>query len=261
MNPSILSKGAALLGYNQPLRIKAFKGGKYTDEVGTFPAMFNPDSVRISYQKSADGIGRLSVSSEVSMTLIFSRTGVEPLHGGNVESVAYANLPIAGAVGALLLPGIAGDVNYFLRMTMQPLKESHEPAFLKLEWGETLKKMNDKKLTTSKRRIFFLFYDIGASAYECKMKSVDVHYTLFDRKGNPLRAELDCVFAGDGDVPEMQSPDVTHSRAAKADDNLPNMASNIYEDPSYYMKVAEANQLDSVRNISAGKTIVFPPVK
>lgn len=93
------------------------------------------------------------------------------------------------------------------------------------------------------------------------MKSVDVNYTLFDRMGNPLRAELDCVFTGDGDVPEMQSPDVTHARAVDSGDSLPLMSSRIYDDPSYYMKVAEANNLDSVRNIPAGESIVFPPVK
>ncbi len=264
MPAAIVSSLASPFGINEALRVSAYdkSGG---EKLADFPVMFNPESVSLSYSKSASGIGRLCVSSELEMKLIFSRTGVEPLTGGKAASLMNL-IPAAGAVFSLGLPGVAGDVNLFLKMTMQIQSETHKPPWLKLSFGTTLAKLSKKKLKNWKfwNRVGSAAWGAGKAYspdYEGQMKSVDVAYTLFDRMGNPLRAELNCVFSGAGDVPELQSPDVTHARTVETGDSLPLMSSRVYDDSSYYMKVAEANNLDSVRNIPAGGSISFPPVK
>lgn len=58
------------------------------------------------------------------------------------------------------------QVNEFLRLAWYPEEGQAKP--LLVEWGEF--------------------------AYHCYLKDVTITYTLFDRKGHPLRAEMDAVF-------------------------------------------------------------------
>jgi len=58
-----------------------------------------------------------------------------------------------------------------------------------------------------------------------------------------------------------QSPDLTHVRLIKAGDNLPSLCSQIYGDPSYYLAVARANQIDNFRELVPGTNVFFPPLE
>ena len=64
--------------------------------------------------------------------------------------------------------------------------------------------------------------------------------------------ELDRVTGG--------SPDLTHVRQVFAGENLVNESRQIYEDPRYYLALAQYNELDSVRELKVGKSLTFPPL-
>ena len=64
--------------------------------------------------------------------------------------------------------------------------------------------------------------------------------------------ELDRVTGG--------SPDLTHVRQVFAGENLVNKSLQIYEDPGYYLALAQYNELDSVRELKVGKSLTFPPL-
>ena len=64
--------------------------------------------------------------------------------------------------------------------------------------------------------------------------------------------ELDRVTVG--------SPDLTHVRQVFAGENLVNKSRQIYEDPGYYLALAQYNELDSVRELKVGKSLTFPPL-
>ncbi len=77
--------------------------------------------------------------------------------------------------GSSFLPPMSGQaqpvptqVNQFLSLTWFP--KDGQPRPLTIGWGE------------------FIF--------ECRLKDVNIKYTLFDRSGLPLRAELDAKFVG-----------------------------------------------------------------
>ena len=103
--------------------------------------------------------------------------------------------------------------------------------------------------------------------FKCRLKSVNIKYTLFNRSGEPIRAELDTHFVRDLDEAERirlekkSSPDLTHVRVVKAGDTLPLMAQEIYGDASYYIQVARINHLNTVRALKAGTSLRFPPIK
>ena len=119
--------------------------------------------------------------------------------------------------------------------------ELHEPKFLKIEWGDLI--------------------------FDCRLESVEVNYTLFNRSGQPIRAELDTVFIGDIQDSKRikqenkQSPDLTHTRTIQGGDKLPLIAHEIYGDPAYYIKLARVNNLNSLRKLNIGTTINLPPIK
>ncbi len=66
---------------------------------------------------------------------------------------------------------VYAQVNDFLRLTWLPENDTINP--LKIQWGEF--------------------------SFHCRLKDVEIKYTLFDRMGAPLRAELDANFIGIGE--------------------------------------------------------------
>ena len=106
----------------------------------------------------------------------------------------------------------------------------------------------------------------GDLSYGCRLKSLDINYSLFNADGKPLRAELDIVFVED--VPDKerlakehkQSPDLTHARLIKAGDKLFLIAQDIYGDPGYYLPLARFNQLNHCGALTIGSTLICPPL-
>lgn len=133
------------------------------------------------------------------------------------------------------------EVEEFRKLLMGYIGKTHQTAYLRILWG--------------------------GYKLQCRLKSMEVEYTLFHRDGRPIRAKAKCVFKGTGTYEVMvaeqnkNSPDLTHVRTVTMNDKLPLMAENIYENPSYYIDVAQNNKLLSFRNIKTGQNISFPPIK
>jgi nucleoid-associated protein YgaU len=106
----------------------------------------------------------------------------------------------------------------------------------------------------------------GGLIFSCRLSSVNVTYTSFDRDGAPLRAELDINLISDEDAKKRAalenktSPDLMHSRTVKNGDTLPLLAKEIYGSASYYLRVAQINGLDDFRNLTPGQELFFPPL-
>lgn len=226
----------------QKLTIISFDNEERTIGKKELEVMFNPESVRRSFvnkftdkasnpQNKSDAKFMHSGSSTVSMSLIFDGTNVDQY----------------GAEIALrLLRGtqksVAERIDDFRKDITEIKGKIHEPRYLVLSWGKTLK-------------------------FNCRLSSLDINYTLFERNGDPLRAELNVSFIGD-DTPKaqlaklnLQSPDLTHYRMVKAGDQLPLMCQEIYGSPMYYPLVAGANKLTDFRNLTPGQEIYFPPIE
>lgn len=128
----------------------------------------------------------------------------------------------------------------FLEVCQQYDGEIHQPRFLIVQWG-TL-------------------------AFRCRLVSVEVNYTLFDKGGTPLRAELNTVFVEDMTDEERtkqedkKSPDITRVRTFKAGDTLPALALDVYGSADYYLLLARANDIDHFREIQPGRDLIFPPL-
>lgn len=202
-----------------------------------FEVMFNPETYSLHYENKFQGYQGINTSARqavyslsrpgnLSLKLIFDNTGVSDM-------------------GVITLFGKNRDVykqvQEFLELTFHMDGKIHEPKFLKIEWGDLI--------------------------FNCRLMSVDVKYSMFNRKGQPVRAELDTKFIGDIEDSKRvkkenkNSPDLTHTRVVKSGDTMPLMAKNIYNDSSYYIKLAQANKTNNFRKLKPGTTIDFPPIE
>lgn len=118
---------------------------------------------------------------------------------------------------------------------------THRPRFLMLVWGRLV-------VTTA-------------------LESFSVVYKLFSPAGLPLRATLSATFRehtpkGFGKLlKNLASPDIDHAHMVCEGDRLPTIVHRTYKNPSYYVAVAMANRLDSVRTLTLGSELHLPPVR
>jgi Contractile injection system tube protein len=133
------------------------------------------------------------------------------------------------------------DIETFKKVVYDYKGEIHQPPFLIIQWGELL--------------------------FKCVLREMSINFKLFRPDGTPLRASVKAKFTStvENELRVRQqsnaSPDITHVRIVKAGDTLPMLAYQIYEDSSYYIQVARANNLLNFRNLVPGTKIFFPPIE
>jgi hypothetical protein len=151
-----------------------------------------------------------------------------------------------GAIEApATMPGnklpIGGQITQFKKVCFTYNGNIHEPNYLILNWGSLV--------------------------FKCKLSSLRVEYTLFQKNGIPLRAKASCAFIKAIDANTIgkeannKSPDLTHLFIIKQGDTLPNICNTMYGDPSYYLEVAAYNQIVNFRNLEPGTKLYLPPLK
>ena len=235
-----MSKLAAFFKMSK-LTIAAYKteARGVTDAVGLpLEVQFNPESLSRHYEATFQRTQGLGVNSRragwirsepssLSVQLVFDGTGV-------------TTMPI---LMPWLRKTVATRITEFLDHCYATESTTHEPLYLTLTWGDG---------------------PLG-EGFDCRLKSVDINYTNFNRDGSPQRAVLSCTFVEALDPAKvaagarLSSPDLTHRRVVKAGDTLPLLCIEIYGAASHYLRVAQVNGLDDFRELVPGTELVFPP--
>lgn len=201
-----------------------------------FEAMYNPTSVTRSFAVDWAKIKALGDNakpeytgqqpSSLSLTLTLDGTGVEDM-------------------GILRIgqKSVAERLEDFHKITTRVQGETHEPAYLRIDWGEAI------------------------PSFDCRLTSYDLKYSLFDRDGKVLRVEINAKFISDesaetqaAEKAKTSSPDLTHSRIVRAGDTLPLLTRQIYGSDARYLELARFNDLDDFRNLTPGQVLEFPPM-
>lgn len=116
--------------------------------------------------------------------------------------------------------------------------ESHQPNFVLLAWGTLL--------------------------FKCRLKEMEVNYTLFSGEGVPLRAKISLKFVKFVSrktalkLADRQSPDMSHLVTLKEGDSLAALCHQIYDDSTLVDEVARLNGLSGFRRLKPGITVLFP---
>ena len=113
----------------------------------------------------------------------------------------------------------------------------------------------------------FLVITWGSFVATCAIETFSINYKLFHPNGLPLRALLSATFREHRSntmidrLMNLSSPDVMHVHQTKEGDHLAYLTATYYKDQSLYVQVAEANRLDNLRALPAGRRVVFPPIR
>lgn len=223
----------------EKLKIYAYKDQDRHAEIGYFEAMFNPETINQRFEihyglnQGMDSSGKSlnfskSKPADLDLKLILDGTGTTQM----------------GVMQLMSSPedAVAARVKKFLELCYDLNGDIHEPNYLSVKWAGLFETFN------------------------CRLGSVDIHYTHFDRDGTPLRAELEMKLISDISVKDLQkkenkkSPDLTHSRVVIAGDTLPLLCKEVYGSSAHYLWVADVNQLDEIRQLTPGQRLSFPPL-
>jgi len=208
---------------------------------GSFELMFNPTSFSMKHRNVFQNLQGMnnsgkqqeyihSASGRLSLDFVIDGTGVTDY--GLVKLLGFGS------------DSVSDQPSKFLELCYHMDGELHEPKFLKIQWGEG--ELKD---------------------FDCRLESVDITHTLFDKNGASLRAELTTVFIEDIEDSKRlkkenkNSPDLTHVRLIKSGDTLLLLCREIYGSPERYLFVARANGLDDFRDLTPGQEIHFPPLE
>lgn len=141
----------------------------------------------------------------------------------------------------LFAASVRKQIETFKKLCWSMDGDTHEPHFLILRWGKF--------------------------AFNCRLEKLGITYKLFDKAGDPLRAELAVEFIKDESAATIaraegkNSPDLTHVRIVKSGDTLPLLCKEIYGSSSHYLQVARDNGLDDFRSLTPGQQLSFPPLR
>lgn len=229
----------------EKLKIKAYSDSERRSELYTHTVMFNPASFSIQYNNAFHRFQGINTSgraanysytgpTEITLDLILDGTDVTFFRVGVFDHRPY----LFGH------KDVSNATSQFLQYFFEVNGETHRPNFLKIVWGEG--PLKD-------------FY--------CCLQAVDITYTAFNRKGDPLRATLKTTFVEDiapgreRKLVGRSSPDLSHTRVVKSGDTLPLLCKAIYGSPEYYLRVAQANNLHNFRDLTPGQELIFPPLE
>lgn len=210
-----------------------------------FEAMFNPTELKWSFGIEASmraAINKSAGPAQYQYTHPETLSLKLYLDGTHVEYTLLERTYLKVASGQPFFSSVRERLNAFRHVAYQYKSDIHEPPHLCLKWGAAIGQFN------------------------CRLRSYEVTYTLFDRDGTPLRAELDIKFIADPKPNEValtenkQSPDMTHARTVRAGDTLPMLTAAIYGSAEHYLDVARYNDLDNFRSLSPGQQLLFPPL-
>jgi nucleoid-associated protein YgaU len=219
----------------EKLQIVAYSDAARATRAGQFVAMFNPQTFSQTVQSEfafPAGMNNGTQSATFIRSLPSSLRLNLLLDGTNVGDIGLTQLSNGKTVQQ--------RIDDFLAIAYAVQGKTHEPNYLKVIWG--------------------------TFAWPCRLASMTVSYTSFDRGGAPLRAELDLELAADDDPKKqlartgLSSPDVSHSRVVRRCDTLPLLTADVYGTPRYYLDVARANGLSHFRDLVPGQTLLFPPL-
>lgn len=103
--------------------------------------------------------------------------------------------------------------------------------------------------------------------FTCIVESVKQKYTLFSAAGVPLRATLTVALREyktlDDQLAQLNlnSPDRTHSHVIQRGETLSGIAGEIYRRPGDWRLIAEANNIEDPRRLTAGTFLTVPPIR
>ncbi len=227
-----------LTGYSK------FANGSASSSIGSYELPVNPDTFDLSYEMNGDDseseeqpltASGTSVKAKpkvynprtISFEFIIDNTGVIPFS----PPTEFSSL----STGSSIEPSL----EYLRKLTIKPSSEAHRPPYVLLEWGSIT---------------------LAGSATK-----FELNILRFNRSGDPIRAKISMSIKEEVDeaviTREFRSPDITRIPKIKEGDSLISLCDKFYDDPHYFIRIAEYNNLPTFRSLKPGTMLEFPPLE
>jgi len=217
------------MGELTKMKIVAFKDPDFSSKLGEYDVLVNPENYKQKNEQQYSTTDTTNGSS--AQTTKYKGGG-----SGLFEIVLFFD-----GTGVITKDKVADQIKKVKDLIYKYNGDIHEPNYLRVYWGTQ-------------------------SLFQGRLKSWNVNYTMLDMDGSPLRAEATAILIASVSAKKKaleekkNSSDLTHVRTVLDGDNLPLMCYRIYGDSSYYIKVAQHNNITNFRAIKPGDVITFPPV-
>jgi hypothetical protein len=253
----------AALGVIDKMRIEVYDKSDYkSDPQKTIFVQLNPEKFTMKHSVSFTEGQPIGASNsnlafnriegeEVVFDFLFDSSGVVPPGKIKEGKGTMSAIDSAGETGNVVQPAMVNplaqvksveeEVEAFKNLLLGYNGDTHQTTYLQLLWG--------------------------GYSLKCRLKTMEIEYYVFRKDGRPVRAKVKCTFKESTSYKTMveaqkkSSPDLTHQREIRMNDKLSLIAEKIYENPSFYIDVANANMLLSFRHVPDGKILSFPPIK
>jgi hypothetical protein len=136
------------------------------------------------------------------------------------------------------------ETNKIVALTrIEPIKPTPRPPTCEVSWGNAPPNSD--------------FPFVGV------VSSLTQKFTLFRRDGKPVRAELNVVFLEllDAEADQRQTDPEMTTRVVRLGDTLTSIAAEVYQDPTNWRMIAEANGLDNPRDLKIGTSLSIPSLR
>jgi nucleoid-associated protein YgaU len=111
-----------------------------------------------------------------------------------------------------------------------------------------------------------LFSQQARNSFQCVIESIRQKFTLFSPEGVPLRATVSLVLREyrtlDQQLGELnlKSPDRTRSHTVKGGETLTAVASDEWDRPEEWRRIADANEIEDPRRLRPGTFLAIPVI-
>jgi len=128
--------------------------------------------------------------------------------------------------------------------TIETHGDLHRPPLCRMVWGT------------------FTFND-----FQWILENLNQRFTLFLDRGTPVRATLSCTFkqwlsdTQEAKLLNKQSADVHKTHTIRRGDTLSYIAATAYQDPTLWRPIADANDIDDPRALTAGQVLMIPALR
>ena len=132
----------------------------------------------------------------------------------------------------------------------------HAPPICAFLWNNNFPGMDISERAGNQRRTDF----------QCVVESIKQKFTLFSPEGVPLRATLSLTLREYKTLEQqldqlgLSSPNRTHAHLVQRAERLADIAAHYYIRPGEWRPIAEANNIEDPRRISAGIFLTIPPL-
>jgi hypothetical protein len=211
------------------MKIVAYKDPDFSSKLGEYDVLVNPENYKQKNEQQYSTTDTTNGSS--AQTAKYKGGG-----SGLFEILLFFD-----GTGVITKETVSDQIKNVKDLVYQYNGDIHEPNYIRVYWGTQ-------------------------SLFQGRLKNWNVNFTMLDMDGSPLRAEATLILIASVSAKKKaleekkNSSDMTHIRIVKDGDNLPLMCYRIYGDSSYYIKVAQYNELTNFRAIKPGDSITFPPV-